>query len=91
MTPEDHQPQPTPPIDPLTIGQLITLTEAAQLTGFSTSFLRRLAIAERLKARKSGNAWLTTIVAIEEYKKSRSYINIPKKYRNKPYPPKISE
>ena len=77
--PEDNE-QPSP-IDPLTIGELISMTEAAQLSGFNAKFLRELATKGRLRAKKSGITWLTTMEAVEAYKKSRNIQNIPKKYR----------
>jgi len=71
MTPEDHQPPTTTPIDPLTIGELITLVEAAKLSGLGYEILRAIARKGRLRAKKSGNIWLTTLAAVEEYKNSR--------------------
>ena len=71
MTPEDHQPPTTPPIDPLTIGELITLPEAAELSGLSQALLRDIAQNGRLRAKKYGPVWLTTMAAIQVYKKSR--------------------
>ncbi|NWJ98977.1 MAG: hypothetical protein HXX20_24840 [Chloroflexi bacterium] len=71
MTPEDHQPPTTTPIDPLTIGELITLLEAAELSGLGYALLRRISGKGRLRAKKYGNTWLTTLAAVEEYKKSR--------------------
>ena len=67
--PDDND--PTSPIDPLTVGELITIPEAAQLTGLNSKFLAQLAAKGRLKAKKSGNAWLTTIEAVESYLRSR--------------------
>jgi hypothetical protein len=61
----------TSPIDPLTIGELITLPEAAQLSGLSHDLLRDIARKGRLRAKKYGPMWLTTMAAIEEYKESR--------------------
>jgi hypothetical protein len=72
------------PIDPLTIGELITLPEAAEKFGFTARFLARLALSGKLKAKKSSGTWLTTKVAVEEYKNNRSFKNIPKKYRDRP-------
>ncbi|HEX2915475.1 MAG TPA: hypothetical protein VH186_32245 [Chloroflexia bacterium] len=71
------------PVDPLTVGELITIPEASQLSGYNSQFLARLAAKGRLKAKKSGSAWLTTVAAVEDYKKSRSLKNIPKKYRDR--------
>jgi len=79
--PEENE-QPTP-IDPLTIGEIITLAEASEKSGFGIRHLQILAKAGRLKAKKSGSNWLTTLEAIEVYKNNRSFKNIPKKYRNK--------
>jgi len=58
-------------VDPLTVGELITLAEAAEKSELSHSLLRDIVRKGRLKARKSGNTWLTTLAAIEEYKRSR--------------------
>jgi hypothetical protein len=69
MTEENEQPQSY--TDPLTIGELITLAEAATLSGFSHSYLKDIAKNGRLKAKKSGGTWLTTVAAISEYKNSR--------------------
>jgi len=71
MTPEDHQPPTTTPIDPLTIGELITLIEAAELSGLSYGLLRTISRKGRLRAKKYGNTWLTTMASVEEYKNSR--------------------
>jgi hypothetical protein len=79
---EDSQSRNSQP-DPLTIGELISIPEAAQLSGLSAAFLRELAIKGRLRAKKSGSIWLTTVAAIEDYKDSRNSKNIPKKYRDR--------
>jgi hypothetical protein len=71
MSQEDNEQEQTPPIDPLTIGELMSLTEAAEKSGFSSAFLRQVAIKGRLRARRTGGIWLTTLAAIEEYKISR--------------------
>jgi len=71
MTPEDHQPPTTSPIDPLTIGELITLSEAANLSNLSHSYLRDIANSGRLQTKKSGSIRLTTMAAIAEYKRTR--------------------
>jgi len=75
--------EPTSPIDPLTIGELLSISEAADMLGFTADFLRSIARSGRLRAKKSRNTWLTTIASIEEYKTSRSLKNIPKKYRDR--------
>jgi hypothetical protein len=59
------------PIDPLTIGDLMSLIEAAEKTEFSAVFLRELAAKGRIRAKRTGSIWLTTVAAIEEYKKTR--------------------
>ncbi|NWJ97267.1 MAG: hypothetical protein HXX20_15895 [Chloroflexi bacterium] len=74
----------TSPIDPLTIGELISIIEASKLSGFSHVYLKEIAGSGRLRAKKMGRDWFTTMEAIAEFKKSRSFKNIPKKYRNKP-------
>jgi excisionase family DNA binding protein len=70
---EDSQPRNSQP-DPLTIGELIGLAEAAQLSGLSPTYLRDIARNGRLKAKKVGRDWLTTLAAIEEYKDTRAHI-----------------
>ena len=67
--PEDNE-QPSP-IDPLTIGEIITLSEAAKLSGLGYDILYVTARKGRLRAKKSGSIWLTTLASVEEYKKSR--------------------
>jgi excisionase family DNA binding protein len=79
--PEENE--QTPPIDPLTIGGLISLAEAAENSGLSHDYLKKIARSGRLRAKKIGGTWLTTKLAIEEYKNSRSFKNIPKKYRDR--------
>lgn len=46
---------------------LIPLSEAATLSGFSQDHLGLLARRGRLKARKIGRNWVTTRAAVEEY------------------------
>ena len=72
------------PIDPLTVGELITLQEAAEYAGLSKGSLLVYAKNGRLKAKKRGWMWFTTRAAIDEYLLSRSLDNIPKKYRDRP-------
>ena len=69
------------PPDPLTIGELITLAEAAEYAGLSKESIHNYVKRGRLKARKRGWMWFTTQAAVEEYLVSRSFENIPKKYR----------
>jgi len=71
MTPEDHQPPTTTPIDPLTIGELITLGEAAKFCDLTQGYLKDIARRGRLRAKKSGHYWLTTQAALEDYLKTK--------------------
>jgi excisionase family DNA binding protein len=50
---------------------LITLKEAAEYSGLSYAYLRRIARTGRLKARKVGMQWLTTRDAVDRYIASR--------------------
>ncbi len=68
----DQPPQSFP--DPLTIGELISLAEAAKLSGFSVRYLQDIAKSKRLAAKKIGTQWVTTLAAIEEYKRTRKFI-----------------
>jgi hypothetical protein len=71
------------PIDPLTIGDLISFAEAAEISGFTEGHLRQIAIAGRLRAKKLARNWVTTRAALEKYKENRNFKNIPKKYRDR--------
>jgi excisionase family DNA binding protein len=71
------------PIDPLTVGELITLAEAAEYAGLFKSTLHNYAKQGRLKAKKIGLYWVTTRAAVDEYLASRNLENIPKKYRER--------
>lgn len=71
------------PVDPLTIGELITLAEAAEYAGLSKGSLHEYAKRGRLKAKKIGLYWVTTYAAVDEYLASRNLDNIPKKYRDR--------
>ena len=51
--------------------RLISLPEAAELYGFSHSYLRSIAKKGRLKAKKVGTSWVTTPQDIEDYITSR--------------------
>ena len=66
--------EPTSPIDPLTIGELISLAEAAMLAGVTPKYLRDIAKNGRLRARKIGRNWATTKAAVEQYLNSRKFI-----------------
>lgn len=68
-------------IDPLTIGELITLEEAAEYAGLSKESIHNYVKRGRLKARKRGWMWFTTHAAVDEYLQSRDLNSIPKKYR----------
>jgi excisionase family DNA binding protein len=72
----DNQP------DPLAVGELITLAEAAQYAGLTKRSLNDYIKRGRLKAKRVGLFWLTTRAAVDEYLTSRSLDNIPKKYRD---------
>jgi excisionase family DNA binding protein len=76
-TAQDDPSQP----DPLTVGDLITLEEAAEYAGLSKESIHSYVKKGRLKARKRGWMWFTTQAAVEEYLLSRNLQNIPKKYR----------
>lgn len=76
-TPNNH-----PPVDPLTVGELISLQEAAEYAKLARKSLRNYALAGRIKAKKLGSQWVTTRAAVDEYLASRSEENIPHKYRS---------
>lgn len=67
--------------DPLTVGELITLQEAAAHAGLAYETLLNYVRRGRLRARKMGWMWVTTRSAVDEYLASRSLDNIPHKYR----------
>jgi Helix-turn-helix domain len=69
--------------DPLTIGELISLQDAAEYAGLAKDTLHGYAKNGRLRAKKIGWMWVTTHAAIDEYLASRNLDNIPKKYRNR--------
>ncbi len=78
MTNDDTNiPQP----DPLTIGELISLQDAAEYAGLSKHSLLTYARHGRLRAKKIGSQWTTTRAAIDEYLQSRDLDSIPRKYR----------
>ena len=80
---EETNQSTTPQPDPLTIGELISLAEAAELSGFTPDFLKKLAQTGKLRARKIGRNWATTVASVEIYKANRNEKNIPKKYRDR--------
>lgn len=47
--------------------ELLSLTQAAALSGLSQSRLRRLAAAGRLRARKAGFYWVVSSSALTEF------------------------
>ena len=55
---QDYQPN---------LDDLITLKEAAQISGFTTRHLRKLAINGDIWAKKLGHNWFTTAQSVEEY------------------------
>jgi excisionase family DNA binding protein len=71
----------TPQTNPLTIGELLTLQEAAEYAGITKEALRNYVRRGRLRARKLGSQWVTTRAAVDVYLASRHEENIPKKYR----------
>ena len=79
---DDHS-ENTPP-DPLAIGELISLQQAAEYAGLTKDALQSYIRRDRLKAKKIGIFWVTTLAAVDEYLQSRSFENIPKKYRDRP-------
>jgi excisionase family DNA binding protein len=52
---------------PLDDERLISLTEAAAMSGISSGHLRHLAEQGKLSARKIGRNWVTTTAAVAEY------------------------
>jgi excisionase family DNA binding protein len=58
---------------------LITLKEAAKLSGLSHDHLRRLAGQGVLKAHKIGRDWVTTPQAVKEYLAQKKRPGPPKK------------
>lgn len=77
MPDDEHQES----VDPLTIGDLITLQEAAEYAGLAYKSLLAYARSGRLKAKRLGYMWVTTRAAVDEYLRSRDVNSIPKKYR----------
>ena len=71
------------PIDPLTVGELITLQEAAEYSKLSKGSLLVYVKNGRLRATRRGWMWFTTRAAVDAYLASRSLDNIPKKYRDR--------
>ncbi len=74
---------PADSIDPLKVGELISLTEAIAYTGLTRNSLNGYIRRGRLKAKKLGSVWVTTYAALDEYLASRDMESIPKKYRQR--------
>jgi hypothetical protein len=70
MPDENEQPDP---IDPFTSSELISLKEASEKSGFSLRYLQTIAQSGRLKAKRIGSQWVTTLSSIEEYKRTRAH------------------
>lgn len=49
------------------LDELISLSEAAEQSGYTTRHLRHLAISGEIWAKKLGRNWLTTALAVQEY------------------------
>ena len=72
------------PVDALTVGELISLQEAAEYAGLSKNSLLVYIRNGRLKAKKIGSQWTTTQTAVNQYLASRDLDSIPKKHRKTP-------
>jgi len=70
--------------DLLTVGELISLQQAAEYAGLSKNSLLVYVRNQRLKAKKIGSQWVTTYAAVDAYLHSRNLDTIPKKYRKFP-------
>jgi len=55
----------------LTIGDLISLADAAKIYGFDQDYLRQLIHKGRLQAQKIGRNWITSRSEMEKYVTSR--------------------
>jgi excisionase family DNA binding protein len=69
------------PVDPLSVGELISLAEAAEYAGLTKGSLLIYARNGRLRAKKLGSQWVTTRAAVDTYLSSRELESIPKRYR----------
>ena len=58
----EDQPEPTPDLR-----DLITLKQAAEISGLSYSHLRLLARKEKIRAIRLGHEWFTTAKDVDEY------------------------
>ena len=62
--------------------ELLSLAEAAKYCAYDAGTLRRLAWTGKIKAKKFGNSWVTTLANIENYRKQRDTRGLkPKKER----------
>ena len=59
--------QPTENDSQPNLDELISLTEAAAISGFTTRHLRHLAINGEFWAKKLGRNWFTTSQAVQKY------------------------
>jgi excisionase family DNA binding protein len=78
-----HAKTDNPQIDPLTIGELISLQQAAQYAGLTKDTLHNYVKRGRLKAKRLGPIWVTTQAAVDEYLASREIKHIPKRRRHR--------
>lgn len=62
-----------PDVEQFSIDALIPLAEAARRCGLAPDHLRHLAQRGRLKGKKLGGNWLTTVAWVEEYLQDRKY------------------
>ena len=81
MSDQHDNQQHNPAADSLTIGELVSLQEAAEYAGLTKETLHGYAKRGRLRAKRIGPIWVTTRAAVDEYLASRNLENIPKKYR----------
>lgn len=72
----------TPQTDPLTIGELISLQEAAEYAGLTKDTLHNYVKRGRLRAKRLGPIWVTTRAAVDAYLASRELKHLPKQRRN---------
>jgi len=56
--------------------RLISLAEAAELSGFNHAYLAELARKGRLKAQKISKFWVTTPANLDEYIRSRKKMGV---------------
>jgi hypothetical protein len=73
----------SPQTNPLAVGELISLQDAAEYAGLTRDSLQGYIYRGRLQAKKIGPIWVTTKAAVDAYLRSRDVESIPKKYRNR--------